>query len=353
MIVGIHPDKKHAKLGSVSKRYKKILDINNIRNIVLYIGDDFFWDKVKKCDLFIFQWNQYDYLRQIAQNILPIIESHLEIQCFPKLLSSWIYDDKIREYYLLKQFNLPIAESWIFYDPSSAIRFSEKAHYPLVYKLRSGAGSQMVKLIKTKIGAKKQIDIMFRKGVDYQHGLPGTNYDYIVEKGLLKLVRKKLGKIKQRLKDGTSYYSRNWFVHKNYILFQKFLPNNLYDTRVVVIGKQAFAFQRMNREMDFRASGSTNHIYEPEKIDLRFIDIAFKVSNMFGFDVMSYDFLYDEHNQPAITELSYVFGSKEGSKVSECPGYWDDKMNWYEGKTDVSYCILSNLLDIHNLKKLK
>ena len=47
---------------------------------------------------------------------------------------------------------------------------------------------------------------------------------------------------------------------KDYVYFQKFLPNNKYDIRIVVIGDRAFGFIRYNRENDFRASGSGKRI---------------------------------------------------------------------------------------------
>ena len=344
MLVGIHLNKKHGELGNDSQGFLDILQYNKIDTELLYAGDISFWDKVAKCNLFIFQWTHHDYYRQIAQSILPIIEKQLKIRCFPNLQSNWLYDDKVRQCYLLKLKGFPVIQSWVFYDIENALRFVDEATYPLVFKLRSGAGSRMVKLLMHKSMARQYVKLMFRNGVSYKNGLPGTLHDEIRDKGMLRLARRKLGKLKRRIKEGHLFYEEDWLTHKNYMLLQKFLPNNSYDTRVVVIGKRAFAFQRLNRPNDFRASGSDFYEVDPRKIDSRFIEIAFRVSKNLGFDSMAYDFLYDEDKEPVIVEISYVFGSMHGSKISECPGYWDGQLNWHEKPMNVSYCILCAIL---------
>lgn len=353
MLVGLHPNLKHGRLGMDSKKFQDILDFNKIDNRILYSGNENFWDEVSKCDFFIFQWTQRDYFRQIARSILPIIENQLKIKCFPSNLSSWIYDDKIREYYILKLHNFPVIQSWIFYDVDNALEFIDKVEYPLVFKLRSGAGSQMVRLVRNKSAAKKYVRLMFNRGARYNIGLPGKHLDELKHNGPFKLARKQLGKLKLRITDKEFFFNENWYIHKNYLYLQKFLPNNSYDTRVVIIGNQAFSIQRRNFFNDFRASGTNNHVYDPQKIDLRFVEIAFQVSKVFGFNVMAYDFLYDENNEPAIAEISYVFGSSlGGSRISNCPGFWDKKMTWHPGKTDVAHCILASFLGKPDLKMI-
>jgi len=352
MRVGLHPNLRNGILGLDSKKFQDILNYNKIDNQILYAGDENFWSKVAKCNFFIFQWTQRDYYRQIAQTILPIIENQLNIKCFPNHLSSWIYDDKIRQYFLLKLHHFPAIKSWIFYDIDHALNFINKAEFPLVFKLRSGAGSKMVKLLKNKKAAKNFTRLMFQDGVNYSRGLPWESLDYIKKKGTIRLIRIKLGQLKRKVMEGRKYFDEDWFIHKNYLFLQKYMPDNKYDTRVVIIGKQAFAFQRQNFANDFRASGSGENIYDPRQIDLAFVEIAFQVSKYFGFDSMAYDFLYDKNKKPAIAEISYVFGSKQGTKISNCPGFWDERMAWHEGKQDVAHSMLSNFLDKPDLKMI-
>lgn len=57
-------------------------------------------------------------------------------------------------------------------------------------------------------------------------------------------------------------FTRFWIREKKYILFQEYLPDNEFDTRVTVIGNRAFAFRRFNRKKDFKASGSGEIDYD-------------------------------------------------------------------------------------------
>lgn len=351
MIVGVHYNIGSEHYGNESQNILRILKHNKIKKISLYAGDRKFWKKVKKCDLVIFQWNHHDYYRQIARSILPVIESQLNIRCYPNSISSWLYDDKIREYYFLKELKFPMVESWIFYDYNLAFDFVDKAIYPIVFKIRSGAGSRMVVLIENKNMAKRYVRLMFRKGVRYDKNLPGVITETIRNDGIISFVRKRMGKVKQKIQRGDIYFQEDWALHKNYILFQKYLPMNNYDTRVVVIGSTAFAFKRFNRPNDFRASGSKSFSFDPSGIDIRFIKIAFQISNEAGFDTMAYDFLYDKKKQPAIAEISYAFSTMMGSKVNQCPGYWDNNLKWHDNQPDVAYFILRHLLNRPDLKR--
>ena len=349
MIVGIHYDLEYDKFTYETQKFLDILKYNKIETRFLYAGEPNFWQNVKDCNLVIFRWGHHDYYRQIARSVLPVIESQLQIRCFPNLFSSWLYDDKIREYYCFEQLNLPMIQSWIFYDEKGAVDFLKNAKFPLVFKLRGGAGSQMVTLLKTEAQAKKLVKIIFRKGIHNYKILPGTLLKTIQNDGINHFIRKRLGKFKKKIKSGNIYFQRDWIVQRNYTLFQKFLKRNEYDTRVVVIGRNAFAFQRFNRSNDFRASGSDSFSLDPNRIDRQFIKIAFEISKRMGFDTMAYDFLYDDDNKPAIAEVSYTFGSKSGSKVDQCPGYWDEELNFHYEQPNVALFTLRHLLNEPNL----
>jgi hypothetical protein len=127
-------------------------------------------------------------------------------------------------------------------------------------------------------------------------------------------------------KDKTDY--PEWQIQKDSILFQTYLPNNTFDTRVTIIGKKAFAFRRFVRKNDFRASGSGILDLDPDKIDMRCIEIAFRISQKLKFDTMAYDFIYDQANNPFINEISYCFVDRI---VHDCHGYWDEQLAWHDG----------------------
>ncbi len=351
MRVAIHPNMRKMLLSYSSHRDIDILKYNGIDFIILDVNSNSFWQDVKTCDRFIFRWNQYDYPSQIAKNILPIIEKDLGIKCFPSVNCCWAYDNKIREYYLLTQYGFPTPECWIFYDKLKALKFIQTADYPLIFKLKGGAGARSVLKLKNKHEGEKLVRLMFGRGVSNKLNLPGTFRRDIKDRGIVSVLRKRGGEIKNRLKEGQAYFDRDWQINKNYALFQEFLPDNLYDTRVVTIGNRAFAFQRLNRPKDFRASGSLQASFEPEKIDKQFIQIAFAISQKLGFETMAYDFLYDRNKNPVVVEFSYAFGADKGSKISLCPGYWDASLNWYPGHWEPEYLQMMDFLEWEDLKK--
>ena len=154
------------------------------------------------------------------------------------------------------------------------------------------------------------------------------------------------GKIKRRLRgeQGNPFEQS----HSNYVLFQEFLPNNVVDTRIHIFGNRAFGDVRFVRRKDFRASGSGKYTTDTEKIDRRCIKIAFEISKKCGFQSMAFDFLFDENNQPLISEMSYT---QPDWGVWVYPGYWDDEMNWHEGHYWPQYLILKDMLNLQDLKQ--
>jgi hypothetical protein len=137
-----------------------------------------------------------------------------------------------------------------------------------------------------------------------------------------------------------------WQIQKDAILFQKYLPNNSFDTRVTVIGNRAFAFRRFVRSNDFRASGSGNFDTDPEKIDTRCLEIAFSISKRLNFNTMAYDFIFDEDKKPYINEISYCFVDWV---VQSCPGHWDENLSWHSGQNWLQYYQLMDFLLVGDL----
>lgn len=139
----------------------------------------------------------------------------------------------------------------------------------------------------------------------------------------------------------TSSLRRQLPRQKGYILFQEFLPNNAFDTRITVIGDRAFGFIRANRRNDFAASGSGVVIHDPERIDRRCVDVAFRVASRLQTQSLAFDFLFDTENQPRIAEISYCFLA---SAVHGCPGHWDRGGRWNPGHCWPEDAILDDFL---------
>lgn len=116
---------------------------------------------------------------------------------------------------------------------------------------------------------------------------------------------------------------------KGYAYFQDFVPGNKFDIRVIVIGNKAFAVKRMCRPHDFRASGSGDPHYDKQEIDLRCVNMSFKISRDLSDNCVGFDWVFDSENNPMIVEIGYGFAI---NFYDPCPGYWTDDMQWHEGK---------------------
>jgi len=345
MKVGIYKQHLGGFHPAYLRRYEQILNFNGIECIWLEASRRDFWEKVTKLDLFIYQWEHYDRPKQIAQAIIPIIEYEMKIPCFPNWATSWHYDDKIKQYYLLKQYGFPMIESYIYWEKDEAFRWLESAQMPVVFKLKGGAASNNVILVEDKSKASRLIKRMFGKGIKSGR-IIDKNSLYLKHFNPYRRLRRFGGNMLRRIRG--EYEPLFWQIDKKYIFFQKYLPNNLFDIRVSIIGERAFAFRRFNRKNDFRASGSGNIDYDINKIDLRSIDIAFNISKKLNFQSMAYDFLTNETKDLEICEISYTYVDYA---IYDCPGFWDRNLNWHEGHYWPQYCQLVDTLRGVDLKQ--
>lgn len=325
--------------------YKQILDYNNIPYIDLDINEPNFWNDIKRIDAFMAKIAQTDDDLALAAQIIPVINKFLGVKCFPDYNTVWHYDDKVKQYYLLHSMGYPVIESYIFWDKLKALEWANNTRYPVVFKLKGGAGSNNVKLIKHKQQAVSLIKQSFGRGIhpysfDARGKMRAFNYDWkTIAKYYLKPLYNKLVKQTTPIPN----YSRQ----KNYVYFQKFMPNNAYDTRVCILGKRAYAFQRYVRKNDFRASGSNTYNMNRDEIDKDFVKLAFRISRELGFQSMAYDFVYDEYKKPALIEISYTYGDYPEFST----GYWDEDIIWHDGNYVPEYFELMDTLNMPDLKQ--
>ncbi|MGQ9919614.1 MAG: hypothetical protein ACUVS7_19645, partial [Bryobacteraceae bacterium] len=85
---------------------------------------------------------------------------------------------------------------------------------------------------------------------------------------------------------------------KGYVYFQDFIPGNLYDIRITVVGDRAFGFTRDVCKGDFWASGSGLLVYDRSRINLACVRMAFDVSRKIGSQNAAFDILIDPDGQP-------------------------------------------------------
>lgn len=300
-------------------RWTQILAEKGIEVVPVNLMDPEILEIVKTCDGVMWHYRHLPQDKQAAAAVLNTIERQLGIPVWPNYETRWHFDEKVSQHYLLSAIDAPRVRSWVFWDEEDAKIFLKSATYPLVFKLSVGAGAANVIKVDNVEQACSLTSEMFKYGI-----FPYQMNEFKPNDGLLQMM-KFIGffLLKRRIKL-PSYYS----IQKDYVYFQEFVPNNEYDIRITVIGRRAFGFIRYNREGDFRASGSGKIDYSLERIPIKAVKIALEVSLTNGFQSMAYDFLLKSQDEPVISEISYGYVDKA---VYECPGYWDDQLDWHEG----------------------
>lgn len=319
----------HHRLNSFSDRWIDYCKKKNIDYKIVNAFDSDIIEQLKDCDAFM--WHHHhghskDVL--VAKKILFALE-HAGIKVFPNFNTSWHFDDKVAQKYLLEAIDAPLVPSYVFYDKQDATEWAKRTTYPKVFKLKGGAGATNVKLVKNQIDALKLINRAFGKGFaqfDRLNNLKERYSKYKTDQDSLLGVAKGVG----RLAVPTNF-SKQQPPEKGYIYLQDFMPDNDHDVRVIVIGDKAFAIKRIVRKNDFRASGSGNIIHDESEINLKCLEIAFDISNKLNSQCLAYDFIFSLEHKPLIVEISYGFSI---DAYIDCPGYWDRSLKWHEGTFD-------------------
>ncbi len=338
------------RLSSYNETFKMILIINNIPFRIIDPNSPSLFDDLKECSHLLFRHSQGDTDLKIYDTIFTIAHKIYGIKCLPDFESYWPYEDKIKEYYLLKSNGFPIIDSYVFWNIEHADAFLKDAHFPIIAKLPKGAASSNVVIVNSLEEGKRINKQVFNKGVKAGGLNSRSNLSSFRNAGMVKY-----GKVSLRsflLNTGIirdKSFFPEWQIQKDAILYQKYLPKNSFDQRVVVIGKRAIGARRFVRKNDFRASGSGNADLDPEKIDIRCIEIAFSISEKLNFSTMAFDFIYDEDGKPYINEFGYSFADYV---VRACPGYWDEKLSWHAVKNWPQYYQLTDFLQMDNLKSI-
>lgn len=314
---------------SYAQRWIEQLEKKEVSVSIINCYDSNIIDSVRNSDGLMWHWFHKPGDKQAAPKILQAIQFGLGIPVFPSYKTSWHYDEKVAQHYLLEAIDAPKINSWVFWKYEEALNFLRSCSFPVIFKLSVGAGSSNVIKLNSQDDAIPVLKKIFRQGI-----FPYTINEYKPKAfpkdihGFKKLIKRGLDAISyflfQRYPSPPGYY----LLQKNYAYFQEFLPNNSHDIRITVIGNRAFGFIRYNRPNDFRASGSGLIDYDPNKIPLDAVRIAHKISKDNEFQSMAYDFLYSANRELLVNEISYCYADWA---VHNCPGYWDRNLQWHQG----------------------
>ena len=338
MKIAIH---KHSK--GFGKRWVAFCEENHIPYKIVDCYQSDIISQLEDCDALMWHFYHNEYRDMLfARQLLWSLQVAGK-RVFPDYNTSWHFDDKVGQKYLLEAIGAPLVPSHVFYTKAEAIEWINKTDFPKVFKLRGGAGAENVKLIKSKKEAIRLANKAFGRG-----------FSKFNRRGYLKeRIRKyKEGKdnITGVLKGAArilipTILARMSSVEKGYVYFQDFIPDNTYDIRIIVVARKAFAIKRMNRTNDFRASGSGNIVYAKNQMDERCVRIAFDVNEKIKSQSIAYDFVFDKENNPLLVEISYGFST---IVYDSCEGYWNKDMTWHEGKFNPYGWMINDLLDRKN-----
>lgn len=335
VILGIHRDLVHHANGerqSYSDRWMELAAQRNIVTKIVDAGNPDFFDVLSGCDGLMWRFGYSALELELSKRILHAVHHGIGIPVFPSIRSTWHFEDKIAQCYLLKAMGCPIPETEVLWSEADARNYCNAANYPFVLKLSSGIQSRNVRLVKNRDEAVKLVNQMFHSGLT-------------TLKRSSSWLNRQLGKslLPIKLLLGAPLPRG---VQTGYFLVQEFLPGNEYDTRVTVIGDRAFVFRRMNRPGDFRASGSGNIDWNPDAVDARGIHLAFDVSDVLQSDSLAVDILYKD-NLPVVAEISYTYASWA---VRDCPGHWkrtaSRKLDWVAGSLRPEDAIFEDFVDL-------
>jgi glutathione synthase/RimK-type ligase-like ATP-grasp enzyme len=276
----------------------------------------------------------------MARDVLNSVEK-MGISVFPNFNTSWYFEDKIAQKYLMESIDADFVKSWTFFDKQKAISFLHDYRYPIVAKLRRGAGSHNVKLITSYNEAHKYVNRMFGKG--YNPVPSNTNFmtsriRKTSQQGISVLIKKLIERPKKFIERNKS--ASLFPPEKGYVYFQEFLPNNNTDLRIAIVGNRAWGFYRGTRKNDFRASGSGIIIYDKE-IPLDVIEKSFEYTKKLGTQSLCFDYVKDNSGVYRVVEICYGY---IGKAIYNSNGYWDSNLAFHAGHFYPEEAILKDFL---------
>ena len=307
--------------------WKSYCDENNIAYKLVDCHNTNVVEQLKDCAALLFHFHQSSSKDIVmAKQILFALEQS-GLTVFPNFNTAWHFDDKVGQKYLLEALGIDLVNTWVFYDEKPSLEWINETTFPKVFKLRGGAGSQNVQLVRSKENAKQLVRRAFGRGFPAYDAWGSLKERYRKWRNgdapLMEIVKGSLRLVKP------PHYARVMGREINYLYFQEFIANNDSDSRIIVIDGKAFGIKRMNRENDFRASGSGTILYSKDDIDTVFVKAAFDIHKKIKAQCVAYDFVYDEKKKPLLIEISYGFAN---SGYDDCPGYWDEQLKWHGGK---------------------
>lgn len=298
-------------------------------------------EKLDKFDVLLWHFNHYSVQEMEFARIILKSAQELGLRVFPDHNTNWHFDNKIAQTYLLQTINAPIPQSWTFYTLSSSLDFFERScNFPIVAKLKTGSGSNNVRLLTDKNDAIKYAKKMFGKGFNPTPSLLFKAKSNARTSRNLKTLLDRVKRIPDFIE--STRKAEQFGNEKGYVSLQEYIPNKGFDLKVVVVNGKLSFLARNVRKGDFRASGGGSISYDKSLMTNQIRDIAFQISDQLGFQCMGYDFVIDSRtNSPKIIEISYGFSHQAQMDLG---GYWNRDGVWFNEQLNPPIEVIRSLI---------
>jgi glutathione synthase/RimK-type ligase-like ATP-grasp enzyme len=331
----------HVRKGSFSDRWVAYCEDQGIPFKVVDCFASDIIQQLQGVDALMWHWHQADPREMLFAKELTQAISNMGVRMFPDVDTCWHYDDKVAQKYLFEALEIPLVPSHVFYSKEEALQWADEVSYPKVFKLRGGAGSVNVQLVRSHAQALRLIGKAFGRGfssISRTAILGDRIREFKNSKTLGSLfgIVKCLGRFIL-----PSEKERMGSRQVGYAYFQDFIPDNNHDTRLVVVGERCFGLRRYCRKDDFRASGSGEFSYELDFFPSEMIALAFQTAKKLKMQSVAFDFVVLD-GQYLLVEVSYCYSM--GAAYDNCPGYWDANGEWHESPVDPQRFILEDFL---------
>lgn len=297
-------------------------------------------ERLKNADIAL--WYLTNYSLQEMSFARSVLRSyaHSGTRVFPNEKTSWHFDDKVSQMFLLRSAGLPIPKSWFFATEDEALDGFRRATYPLVAKLKGGSGASNVRLIRSPQEAKSYTHRMFGRGFSPAPSLPFKAVSNLRSAKSIPVLWARAKRAPEFLR--TRRQGQLLPRERGYVYLQEFVPNDGYDVKIVVVGDKLTAFGRKVRPSDFRASGGGDILDARDLITRSIINSAFQAADTLDTQCIGFDYVVDQTSgEGAIIEMSYAFNFELAADVH---GHWTRDGEWHPETLNAPREVLKNLL---------
>ena len=198
-------------------KYRRFLAANDVPYEIYDIHRSTWRQAAESFDMVVWRPMSFPFELDECRRKFHVLEQLLGKVCHPSFAEVMLYEDKLLQYEVLRQHDLPVIDTFITSSLDEALAHVAVCGYPAVWKLSCGSGSLGVELARDRRTAERWLRQAF------SFAGRATYWPYVGQ--------------------------------KNYVYLQRLEPNSGWDVRCIVVGDAAFGYYRDVPPGEFRASG--------------------------------------------------------------------------------------------------